>query len=112
MLDPRPLNGTFLEAETGRDEPPLSVAYLSPGWPPEAFANGVIPCIAAVADELRRRGHRASILSLRTVGGGGEDVYDLSHASASSALPRRLLDGLARRLPYRVARTLSAPSPP
>ncbi|MBV8230967.1 MAG: glycosyltransferase family 4 protein [Planctomycetaceae bacterium] len=106
MLDPRPLNATSPEAETGRDERPLSVAYLSPGWPPEAFANGVIPCIAAVADELRRRGHRASILSLRTVGGGGEDVHDLSRAGASSALPRRLLDGLARRLPYRVARTL------
>src|SRR4051812_7080916 len=45
--------------------PPISAAFVSPGWPPEAFTNGIIPYIADVVETMNRAGHRAMILTQR-----------------------------------------------
>ena len=50
-------------------DPPLSIGYLSPGWPLEAFANGIVSYIADMADQLPRMGHRVTILANDTAGG-------------------------------------------
>ena len=49
--------------------PPLSIGYLSPGWPLEGFANGIVSYIADMADQLPRMGHRVTILAHHTAVG-------------------------------------------
>ena len=39
------------------DRAPLSVALISPAWPPNAYANGIIPYVANIAEEMRAAGH-------------------------------------------------------
>ena len=39
--------------------PPLSIALVSPAWPPDAHSNGIVSCVAALAEGLRVLGHRA-----------------------------------------------------
>ena len=92
-----------------------SVMYVSPGWPSETLANGIISYISAMADELRRNHHRVCILSHQLVGSVPDYVYDLSLVDSARSLPRRLL----RRLHligdltprYRLWRMLSATLP-
>ncbi len=82
------------------DGPPLSIGYMSPGWPLDAFANGIITYIADMAEQLTSLGHRATILAGTTAGGEpGEGVYDIQRAYAAQGLVRRTLD----RLEYRIA---------
>ena len=86
--------------------PPLSVGYLSPGWPPEAFANGIISYVADMADQLRKMGHRVTILANKLGGGGpGEGVYDVEEGRSTRGLLRRAMDSLGYRIaPDRMAR--------
>ena len=51
-------------------KPPLSIGYISPGWPLEGFANGIVSYIADMAEELQRMGHRVTILANEIAGGG------------------------------------------
>ena len=46
-----------------RDESPMSIGLFSPGWPPEAIPNGIIPFVEMLADKLKEMGHQVTILS-------------------------------------------------
>lgn len=79
---------------------PLNIGLVSPGWPPDAFANGVVTCVGSIAEGLRRLGHRVVILANKVAEGhAGDDVVDLSPAFAKRAGVGRVADSLA----YRVA---------
>ena len=88
-------------SSAGREEPPLSIGYVSPGWPPSAFFNGVLTAIGTLAPPLRAMGHRVTILAGSVADGSAADesVYDLSRAGASGDVARRTLE----RIGYRVA---------
>src|ERR1017187_1988604 len=75
----------------------LSVAFLSPSWPAERAANGIVTYVERISEALRRSGHRTCILSAGSAGDDpGPDVYRLwDQKRAPSA---RLLDGIAFRL--------------
>jgi glycosyltransferase involved in cell wall biosynthesis len=78
----------------------LKVGYVSPGWPLEAFPNGIVTYVATVAPCLKQRGHSVSILAGHVVGTSAEaGVYNVDHATDQRSLARRALDGLY----YRVA---------
>ncbi|MGP0070289.1 MAG: glycosyltransferase family 4 protein [Isosphaeraceae bacterium] len=79
--------------------PPLSIGYLSPGWPLEGFANGIVSYIADMADQLPRMGHRVTILAHHTaVGELDAGVYDVQEFHSARGLARRIMDNLGYRL--------------
>jgi glycosyltransferase involved in cell wall biosynthesis len=98
--------------QNNRCESPLSVGYLSPGWPLDAFPNGVVSYIADMADELRRMGHQVTIVAAEVVGQEPDaSIYDLEQARSSRGLGGRMIDKLAYRISparviHRVARRL------
>ena len=78
---------------------PLSVAFLSPGWPSDAFANGVIPCIEMFSRALRQQGHRATVLSAMVAGEVDEATVRHLHPHNASSNPlTRTIDRLAYRV--------------
>jgi glycosyltransferase involved in cell wall biosynthesis len=78
---------------------PLNIALVSPGWPPDAFANGIVTCVGSIAEGLRRLGHRVFILANKVAHDyAGDDVIDLSPALAKRAGFGRVADSLAYRL--------------
>jgi glycosyltransferase involved in cell wall biosynthesis len=82
------------------DNPSLSIGYFSPGWPLEAFANGIISYIADMANQLPRMGHRVTILANKTAGGvSNAAVYDVQHAYSNRSVARQVVD----RLTYQIA---------
>ncbi len=81
------------------DDWPLSVAYLSPGWPRDAFANGIVSYVDTMAGGLRRLGHGVHVLSQNIVGGETEGVHDLSRGRQKPGWGVRL----AHRLLWHVA---------
>ena len=62
--------------ESSNGGKPLSVAFYSPSWPPDAAANGIVTYVSNVVDAFRQMGHRPCVLS---VSGDGQwpDVYFL-----------------------------------
>jgi glycosyltransferase involved in cell wall biosynthesis len=77
----------------GAADSPLSIACFSPGWPPEAFANGIITHVAALREGLLALGHRVTILAAPVVPGDwGDHVYDFSRAGAKRRLWQRAAD--------------------
>jgi glycosyltransferase involved in cell wall biosynthesis len=77
---------------------PLSVALISPGWPPDAFANGIIPYVANIADEMRAAGHTVTVVAQHARGGaGGPDVREARPFERPRSLVNRVLDGLSYR---------------
>jgi glycosyltransferase involved in cell wall biosynthesis len=90
---------------SGEVGPPLSIAYVSPGWPPSEFHNGIVTAIGTLAPPLRARGHRVTILSNPVVGGRGEDesIYDVAESWRSRTLARRMIDGIGYRIAPRWA---------
>ncbi|HMB05039.1 MAG TPA: glycosyltransferase family 4 protein, partial [Isosphaeraceae bacterium] len=80
-------------------EAPLSVAYVSPGWPADMIANGVAHYISEISGGLRQNGHRALILAQQVAAGDASaDVHDLGAASPTRTPARRRLDGLSYRI--------------
>lgn len=80
-------------------EVPLSVAYVSPGWPADMIANGISHYVSEISGGLRQNGHRALILAQQVAAGDASaDVRDLRAASPTRTLARRLLDGLMYRI--------------
>ena len=78
----------------------LSAAFVSPGWPPDAFSNGIVPYVADVADEMRRVRNRVAILTQRLVGeAGSDDVVDIGARSTRRDLVGRINEELGRFLP-------------
>jgi glycosyltransferase involved in cell wall biosynthesis len=87
--------------DSHEEGPPLSVGYLSPGWPLEGFANGIVSYIADMADQLPRMGHRVTILASYTAGGKLDSgVYDVQQGDSTRSLARHMMDSLG----YRIAR--------
>ena len=73
------------------------VAFLSPSWPPERTANGIVTYVERISGALRRLGHRTCILSAgSSCDGLGPDVYLLW--DQKRARTGRILDGIAFRL--------------
>src|SRR5215467_5497871 len=89
---------------TQAEAPPLSVGYISPGWPQDAFANGVVAYIADMADQLRRTGHQVTILASRMVGPKPDaSIYDLHQVLSSRGWGHRMQDRLESRIAPRWA---------
>lgn len=84
---------------------PLSVAYVSPGWPRDAFASGIVSYVDTMAGGFRRLGHGVHVLSRKVVGGEGveEGVHDLGQARKQSGWVSRLGDRLLWRVSPEVA---------
>ena len=64
--EPRPAAAVDEPRGTGRSR----WRWCRPGWPPDAFANGIIPYVANIADEMRPVGHRVTV-DRRADGRGG-----------------------------------------
>jgi glycosyltransferase involved in cell wall biosynthesis len=80
------------------DSERLTIGMVVPGWPVDAFPNGVITCVAAITDGLRQRGHRVVILAHHVAKGyHDQDVVKLDAAHAPSTGLRRVFDALAFR---------------
>ena len=81
------------------EEPPLSVGYLSPGWPLEAFANGIVSYIADMAEQLPKMGHRVTILAGTTAAGEQDaGVYDVRRVHSGRGLARQAAESLGYRI--------------
>ncbi|CAN5832859.1 hypothetical protein BH23PLA1_BH23PLA1_10100 [soil metagenome] len=80
-------------------EPLLSVAYFSPGWPPESFASGIVTYIDAIAGGMRRLGHRVDVLA-RQLGDepAAENVHDVSFEDRQPTPTGRVAGAVLRRL--------------
>ena len=83
--------------------PHLSVAFLTPSWPPDAAANGIVTYVDVLSAALRRLGHRPCILAAHSKNPAGgippddsADVYHLQQDSRSALSWIR--DGLAYRM--------------
>jgi glycosyltransferase involved in cell wall biosynthesis len=78
---------------------PLSVAFVSPGWPPDAFANGIIPYVANIADAMRLAGHRVTVVAQQLK--GMDNSAEVANADPAQ-LPRspavKALDSLAYKV--------------
>jgi glycosyltransferase involved in cell wall biosynthesis len=86
--------------------PPLSIGYLSPGWPLDAFPNGIVSYIAEMVDHLPRMGHRFTVVASNVAGENRDpSIYDLQQVRRARSLVRRLTDGLAYRMAPRWATT-------
>ena len=74
-------------------ESPLSLAFLSPGWPPEKLANGVIPYVKSISREARRLGHSTTILAMNVLGDHDpNEVSNLRKVIESQGVASRLIE--------------------
>jgi glycosyltransferase involved in cell wall biosynthesis len=102
--------------------PSLSIGMVTPGWPAEAFPNGIATYLDTVVPPLRAAGHRIALLAMQ-VAPGVEDglVYDARRVLRARGPARRALDGawyraspeaasraLARRQLVETARRMAA----
>src|SRR5262249_44877540 len=91
---------------------PLSIGYLSPGWPLDQFPNGVVSYITDMVEPLRRMGHRVTVVASQDTSPEPDpSIYGLEWARSSPGLVRRLGEWLGFRLApgemqLRVFRTL------
>jgi glycosyltransferase involved in cell wall biosynthesis len=84
--------------------PPLSIGYLSPGWPVDAFPNGIVSSIATLTDQLRTTGHRVTIVTTSVAGSKTDaSIYDTQEVHAARTLAQRVIDGVGYRLAPRGA---------
>jgi glycosyltransferase involved in cell wall biosynthesis len=80
---------------------PLSIGYWSPGWPPDAFANGIVSYVADISTELNKMGHRLTVIAAAvapSAGTYGDDVYYPQPSQRPPGLGRRLMDAMAYRI--------------
>lgn len=76
---------------------PLSLAFVTPAWPADAFPNGIATYTGSVAPALRRMGHDVAIIAGQVVNSADDfPVYDLSRFEHGPAA--RFGDAIARRL--------------
>lgn len=85
---------------SGEAESPLSIAYVSPSWPPSASYNGVVTAIGTLEPPLKAQGHRITILAGSVVGevGADESIYDLSRAAAPRHAAQRVIRGIGYQI--------------
>lgn len=75
---------------------PLKVAFLSPAWPPDAAANGIVSYVAGMREALLRQGHTVCILSpYSDEANPPTDIYPIHRGRRSFLL--RISDGLRTR---------------
>jgi glycosyltransferase involved in cell wall biosynthesis len=78
---------------------PLSIGYLSPGWPLNAFPNGIVSYVADMADQLKKMGHQITIVAADVVGKTEDtSVYNVQLARRDRRLFQRILDGITYRI--------------
>jgi glycosyltransferase involved in cell wall biosynthesis len=78
---------------------PLSIGYLSPGWPLNAFPNGIVSYVADMADQLKKMGHQITIVAVDVVGKTEDTaVYNVQLARRDRHLFQRVLDGITYRI--------------
>ncbi len=86
------------------DNRPLSIGLVTPGWPADAFSNGIVTYVATLVPSLRTMGHRVSVIAGHVAGDPGEPgIYDLARVHSARSAPERLFDGLAYRITPRAA---------
>ena len=77
----------------------LSIGYLSPGWPLDAFTNGIVSYVTEMADQLPKLGHRVTILANKTFGVQHDaGIYDIQESSSARSVARRVVDKLSYRI--------------
>ena len=54
-----------MAAASDKPSDPLSIAFVSPGWPPEAIANGIASYTGTIVQGLRELGARCHVLTSR-----------------------------------------------
>src|SRR5215470_10829826 len=78
---------------------PLSIGYLSPGWPLDQFTNGVVSYITDMVEPLRRMGHRVTVVASQDNSPEPDpSVYELEWTRSSRGLVHHLGDWLGYRL--------------
>jgi glycosyltransferase involved in cell wall biosynthesis len=81
------------------ENPALSIGLVTPGWPAEAFSNGVVTYVATLLPSLCKMGHGVALLAGQVDADLRDPtIYDLARFLPSRRLPRRLLYGLASRI--------------
>jgi glycosyltransferase involved in cell wall biosynthesis len=77
----------------------LSMAFVSPGWPPNAFANGIVPYVANITDEMRIAGHRVTIVAQKIMGEESSDkVRNVETTRIARSMAVRAVDSLVYRV--------------
>jgi glycosyltransferase involved in cell wall biosynthesis len=75
----------------------LRVAFLTPAWPVDAAANGIVTYVDTIATGLRRQGHTVSILSAYSKDARPQaDVYPVGREELSALA--RIRDALTFRV--------------
>jgi glycosyltransferase involved in cell wall biosynthesis len=77
----------------------LSLAYVSPSWPPDSVANGIVMYLGEITRGLEAMGHATTLLSQRVAGAAARPgVYDLREFPRRLSLPGRLRDRIEFRM--------------
>jgi glycosyltransferase involved in cell wall biosynthesis len=75
----------------------LRVAFLTPAWPIDVAANGIVTYVDTIATGLRAQGQTICILSAYTASASSErDLYPVERGQVSAL--ERIRDGLAVRI--------------
>jgi glycosyltransferase involved in cell wall biosynthesis len=83
----------------------LSIGLMAPGWPPDAFPNGIVTYVATLSPALNNGGHRVAVLAGEVVGEPGDGrVHDFAQAWLARSFGERVLDGFAHRISPEPAR--------
>ena len=81
------------------DGSPLSIGYFSPGWPLDAFPNGVVSYVVDMDRRFRQAGHRVTVVASEVTGGPYDTtLYNPQKARLSRSLWQRVMDGVGYRL--------------
>lgn len=89
----------------------LSVAYFTPGWPPQIFPNGIVTYVAAMISGMRDLGHQSYVLTpyldcSQDLGLSSQEILQLSSRRSNEVIGR-LFDAIHQRtLPESAFRTL------
>ena len=77
----------------------MSIGYYSPGWPLDAIPSGIISYVADMAIQLKKMGHRATIVAGDVIGATHDaEVYNVRPARVVPRFMRRVLDGASFRI--------------
>jgi glycosyltransferase involved in cell wall biosynthesis len=77
----------------------LSIGYMSPGWPVDAFPNGVVSYIADMATQLKKMRHKITIVTGAAIGKSQDgEVYQTQLSATDRRLARRMLHAISYRI--------------
>ena len=80
-------------------QPPLSIGFYTPGWPLEAFNNGIVTSVTTLAASLKSKGHHVSIIASQLAEGFTDDeVYDIQRILTAGGNVRRAINKFWYRL--------------